>query len=346
MGSPGTRPTHGMSEACIPGLVSTIIPVYNRARMLGEAVNSVLSQSYRQIEIIISDDGSTDDTAAHAASLVERFPGVIQYTRGPNRGPGPAREAGRLLASGEFIQYLDSDDRLLPDKFELQLAVLRSHPQCDIAFGKTRLVDADGRELAAPFKWTGEYRDALFPGLLVDRWWCTHTPLYRRRIVDAIGPWSDLRYSQDWEYDSRAGALSAKVINCGEYVSEHRWHPGSRQTGSGHWLAPRDRVRFLESLFQHACRAGVDRSAPEFRHFARWVFRNARECSRLGDGQAARQLCDLTLLAQGGDSLELRVYRGLAALVGWQRAAKVSERVRSWTGRTSGPETRKQSWMR
>ena len=108
----------------VEGLVSTIIPVHNRPALLRESVASVLSQTYRPIEIIIVDDGSTDETGCEAEALAERHSEVRTIHR-ENGGPGVARETGRLAARGEFIQYLDSDDLLLPTKFELQVAGLR-----------------------------------------------------------------------------------------------------------------------------------------------------------------------------------------------------------------------------
>jgi glycosyltransferase involved in cell wall biosynthesis len=334
-----------MMESIVDNLASTIIPVFNRVAMLEDAVQSVLVQTHRPIEIIISDDGSTDDTAGVSAKLVNDNPDIVRYVHNPNRGPGPARESGRLLARGEFVQYLDSDDRLLPRKFEMQIAALRAHADCGIAYGMTRLISFDGKELAAPFKWTGRNLPTLFPGLLVDRWWCTHTPLYRRSVVDAIGPWSDLRYSQDWEYDARAGALGTRLVNCGEYVSEHCHHEGNRQTGSGRWLSPADRVRFLTELHMHARNAGVSCTSPEMKHFARWVFRNARECGLLGDNASASRLCELAMLAQGHDSLELASYRSLARILGWKRVSQWSEQMRRWTGRPVSRDSQNQSWM-
>src|SRR5437667_5508564 len=92
------------------GLVSTIIPVYNRTTLLREAVGSVLAQTYRPVEAILVDDGSTDDTPQTCRELAQKYPGEVRVVRGENRGPGLAREQGRQLARGEFIQYLDSDD--------------------------------------------------------------------------------------------------------------------------------------------------------------------------------------------------------------------------------------------
>ncbi len=269
-----------------PNLVSTIIPVHNRPEMLRAAVASVLAQTYRPIEIVIVDDGSTDSTPLVGLNLVEAHPQVVRFTRQENNGPGPARERGRSVASGQFIQYLDSDDRLLPNKFTDQVAALAARPDCGIAYGLTRLVDPAGKVLAAPFKWTAREIPELFPGLLVDRWWCTHTPLYRRDVTDRIGPWCDMRWSQDWEYDARAAAMNVQLISCGTYVSEHVHHAGQRQTSGAAWTTDpvrlRNRVALLTALWQNAQQAGVAEDVPERQHFARWSFSIARQCAAQG----------------------------------------------------------------
>jgi glycosyltransferase involved in cell wall biosynthesis len=330
----------------IHNLVSTIIPVYNRPQLLREAVASVLAQTYRPIEIIFSDDGSTDETPDVIRELMEKHPDIIRAVFNKKGGAGPAREAGRRLARGEFIQYLDSDDLLLPRKFEVQVKALHENPECGAAYGITRLIDQDGQVLVEPFKWTGKKMSYLFPGLLVDRWWCTHTPLYRRRVTDAAGAWTDLRYSQDWEYDARIGALGIKLVWCSDLVSEHRTHSKKRQTGHGKWLDPQERVRFFSLLLRHALYAGVPLNAPEMKHFVRWVFSHARQCGEMGDSDTAKQLFELTIRASGGESLGLRAYRTLANLFGWSFAGKLAQFVVRSLNRRTGTQTLKQSWMK
>lgn len=330
----------------IPDMVSTVIPSYNRAHLLRTAVGSVMEQDHCPLEVIVVDDGSTDATAAELDALSQEWPVSFRSVRIDNAGPGPAREAGRLLARGEFIQYLDSDDRLLQGKFRRQVAALRDHPDCGIAYGMTRLVDTDGQELQAPYKWTGKALPTLFPMLLVDRWWCTHTPLYRRQVTDAIGPWSDLRFSQDWEYDARAGAMGVPLAYCPEYVSEHTHHDGVRQTSGGKWLTPAQRVRFFGLLLEHARRAGVGADAPEMRHFARWVFLNCRQVAETGNTDEAIQLLALAADAGGRQSLDMKVFQATARLLGWQRAARAAERARTWLSRSPGRNTLAQSWVR
>jgi glycosyltransferase involved in cell wall biosynthesis len=328
-----------------PDLVSTIIPVYNRPEMLRQAVESVLAQSWRPIEIIIADDGSTDETIAVGRELEQTHPGIVHYLWNPNRGAGPAREAGRQLARGEFIQYLDSDDTLWPRKFEVQIAALRANPDCGIAYGQVRLCREGEPPVETPHKWTGKQLPTLFPWLLVDRWWNTDTPLWRRSVCDAIGPWSDLRYSQDWEYDARAGSLGIKLAYCPEFVCDQGHHALHRQTGGGKWLDPPGRVKFFSLLFEHAIKAGVTLDSPEMKHFSRWVFAHARQCGALGDPQSARVLFELAGKAAGGMPTDMRAYRVLTAMIGWRNTARLASLGHRLLGRSYGVSTLKQSWM-
>lgn len=113
------------------GLVSCIVPVYNGERFLGEALDSILAQSYAPIEIFVVDDGSTDGTS----DVVGRYGEAVQYSRQPNAGPGAARNRGIRQAGGEFIAFLDADDIWLPDKTSHQVAKLRERPELDFCVG-------------------------------------------------------------------------------------------------------------------------------------------------------------------------------------------------------------------
>lgn len=325
-------------------LVSVIIPVYNRFAWIEEALWSALNQTHSRVEVLLCDDGSNGETASAIDRQAKREPDRVRVLHLPHLGAGPTREAGRQAARGEFIQYLDSDDRLHPEKFERQIAALRTHPECGIAYGKTRLIDADGHVLEKSYK-NIQQREFLFPGLLVDRWWCTHTPLYRRELCDRIGPWSDLRYSQDWEYDGRLGALGTKLVFCPEPVSDHRTHGGTRQTGSGTWLKPAEQVRFFASLHHSARAAGVSDQAPEMKHFVRWVFASSRRAACQGDVGSAKTLLRLAIDAAGDQASSLRRYRLISAAAGWRTVARCSESGRALFRKGPGSATRKQTWM-
>jgi glycosyltransferase involved in cell wall biosynthesis len=308
----------------ISNLVSTIIPVYNRPQMIMKAVESVLAQSYRPIEIILVDDGSTDETPGVLDKLAVDYPDIIRVIHKENGGPGLAREAGRLAARGEFIQYLDSDDWLLPEKFELQVRMLRDHPECGIAYGISRLVDEKGNTLTEPSKWTGRRYEYLFPALLVDRWWHTHTPLYRRSVSDAAGPWSKQR-PEDWDLEARMGALRTRLVYCNAVVSCHLEHPSNdRVTRGNRESYLRDEARFLPRLYQCAVQAGVEGDAPEMEHFSRWAFMRARHLGAMGEDDAAWDLLHLAMRSSAKPALSLKLAEVLANTIGWKLTGKLS----------------------
>jgi len=122
-------------------LVSVIIPTYNYGRYLGKALQSLEEQTCRNLEVIVVDDGSTDDTK----SVVARFAPAIVYLYQENRGVSSARNTGLQRASGEFITFLDADDYLLADSLEATAAVLQARPDIGIVFTDTYSCDAEGR---------------------------------------------------------------------------------------------------------------------------------------------------------------------------------------------------------
>jgi hypothetical protein len=335
-------------SAIIPGLVSTIIPAYNRPRMLVEATESVLAQSYRPIEIILVNDGSTDDTGKIAEELARKHPEIVSVIHKKNSGAGPSREAGRLVAQGEFIQYLDSDDLLCSEKFRLQVEALRRAPSAGVAYGWIQLQDEDGVVLPKPYKKSAEVREALFPWILADRWWNTNAPLWRRTLTDQMGPWSSLRWSQDWEYDARAGALRAKLVHVPAFVTIQRQHGGNRQTTAADWMRP-DRIQnrsdLLQALWAHAKAAGVPQDEPHRLHFARWAFAIARNAARAGMTAIA---VDLLAIAQEAAAENGQAQRGivpfrkLGSMVGYRVAGQIFHWIARW--RSNGDLTIRESF--
>ncbi len=313
----------------VTGLVSTIIPVHNRAGLLREAVASVQAQAYQPIEIIIVDDGSTDDTPGVADSLAVGSLGAITVVHQRIAGPGLAREAGRQRARGEFIQYLDSDDLLLPEKFALQVAGLRANPHCGVAYGHTRYRHANGRVEPQPWKGSGVRVATMFPSFLRSRWWDTPTPLYRASVCDAAGPWSDLRLEEDWEYDCRVAALGVALHFCAAYVAEVRDHEQGR-LGRGDALDPTrlaQRARAHHLIYENAKRAGLGAGIPEMEHFSRELFLLARQCGAAGLSSESRELFQLAKDASGAKrarGLDFTLYGLAAGMLGWPLVGRLA----------------------
>ena len=323
--------------AVIPGLVSTIIPVFNRAALLVEAVDSVLAQSYRSIEIVIVDDGSNDATLECAQTFRERHPEHIRVIHQANAGPGAARQRGLDQAQGEFIQFLDSDDLLLPNKFEAQVAALHTHAEAQICYGPSIQEDHSCQppRLDRPMRATGRPQAHLFPMLLLERWWTTSCPLYRRSLLDRIGPWQPWINEEDWEYDARAGATGAPLAWVETEVSIRRIHlNGDHLSSEGH-CDPRklaNRASAQLSLYRCALEAGVNPKGPEMQQFARSAFLLCRQCGAAGLTEESRQLFKLARTASRARKRhqpEFRIYALLAALLGWCRAARLTVSLRA-----------------
>ena len=313
----------------VRNIVSTIIPVHDRPTLLRDAVESVVRQDYRPLEILIVDDGSTDETLATACALAEAHPKEIRVLHQENLGPGLAREAGRVAARGDFIQYLDSDDILLPGKFSLQVAALLATPDSGVAYGFTRYRHADGRAETLPWKGSGATVETMFPSFLRSRWWDTPTPLYRASVCNAAGPWSDLRLEEDWEYDCRIAGLGTKLSHCKAFVAECRDHDFAR-LGHGPALDPTrlsQRARAHALIYGHAVRAGIPVEAPERQHFARELFLLARQCGAAGLAVESRKLFLLAREASGDErarGLDFKLYSAATGVLGWHLAGTLA----------------------
>jgi hypothetical protein len=315
----------------VDSLVSTIIPVHNRPALLREAVLSVLAQTYRPIEVIIVDDGSTDDTGYVADALAQMHP-EVHVMHQENAGPGAARETGRNAAYGEFIQYLDSDDLLLPEKFTLQVTGLRQSQHCAVSYGPTRFYTLGDRPLDVAWKRTGEVIPTMFPSFLQSRWWGTSTPLYRRQVIDLAGPWLNLLNEEDWEYDCRIAAHGVRLHYASTFISEERLAPGPRMSacGASDPVKLESRAQAHRLILAHAQRASISHTTPEMQHFVRELFLLARQCGAAGLVQESAMLFErarIEAAMAGHESWDFRLYALAARVFGWSMAGSLACRV-------------------
>jgi glycosyltransferase involved in cell wall biosynthesis len=309
----------------VEGLVSIIIPVYNRPKMLGEAVDSVLMQTWRPLEIIIVDDGSTDDTRKAAAELSVRNPETVRVLHQKNAGPGRARQTGFEASRGEFIQFLDSDDLLLPNKFELQVSGLRGDAEAGISYGRT-YVRVNGERFP---HWSGEKHREIFPALLTKRLWHTSAPLYRRNALVKVGPWPDGRWMEDLEFDAQAGAAKIKLNYCDEYICEAVEHDEPRLCPPRTADAVRDGISAYLAVLGYAQRTGVARNSPEMQQFSKSLFGMALRANNYRLPREAKDVFDLALTLCLKPRWDYRLFGIATSLLGWRTASRIADLVRN-----------------
>jgi hypothetical protein len=199
-------------------LVSVIIPCYNQARFLGEAIESVLAQTYPHFEVVVIDDGSTDNTSEVAA----RYPGV-RCIRQENRGLAEARNEGIRRSNGGYLVFLDADDRLLPNALEVGLSELKAHPECAFVSGHCRFVDVDGSPLSTPLQTPieGDHYEALLRTCYV---WMPAEVMYQRVLLEYVGGFDPVvSSSADYDLYLRI-ARQYPVHQHSEVVADYRRH--------------------------------------------------------------------------------------------------------------------------
>ncbi len=180
--------------------VSVIIPTYNSAHLLERCIASVLDQTRRPDEIWVIDDGSTDNTPELTERLCALLPGLIHVHRQENAGPGVARNLGIQMARGEWIAFLDADDRWLPTKLEEQLACAETHPAAGLIYSDASVIDSSGRHIANYLADKGPVSGWAFDRLLQSFFILPSTALVRRDALLCVGMF-DTRLRKIEDYD-------------------------------------------------------------------------------------------------------------------------------------------------
>jgi glycosyltransferase involved in cell wall biosynthesis len=206
-----------------------VLPTYNRAHFLPDAIGSVIDQTYRPVELLVVDDGSTDDTREVVEKLAERSDAglTVRFLSQSKHGAPAARNLGLLESRGEFIHFLDSDDLLDPLAIETQFSVLRENPLADLAWssiesfqdGNPPQTSKDSNDVAI------STNEICSPGMVSH----PEAILFRRRALCLIGPWrEDLKRMQDWEYAFRITGLRLK----GAFLKQPYYYARSHDYGS------------------------------------------------------------------------------------------------------------------
>lgn len=251
-----------MSALAQPGsllpVVSVIIPCYNQGRFLADAIQSVLQQTYNGLEIIVVDDGSDDNTPRVASAY-----SAVRSIRQTNQGLSAARNAGVAVSTGEYLVFLDADDRLLPGALQAGLDCLTAHPECAFAVGHFRFITADGSPLPVQ-GWTrvdgGQYSAFLRgEGIAMGA-----TVTYRRGVLTSVmGFNTSLRACEDYDLYLRI-TRTFPVCYHDSLVAEYRQHDRNMSRNPGLMLrsalsALRSQRQYLTGNGDHieAYKAGI-----------------------------------------------------------------------------------------
>jgi glycosyltransferase involved in cell wall biosynthesis len=203
-------------------LVSAVIPTHNHGALVPEAVESALAQTWPNLEVIVVDDGSTDDTLSRLA----RFGNRITVIRQEHRGPAVARNAGIRASRGEWVAFLDSDDLWMPEKVARCVAALEGARDAGVAYTAVRIHELDtGRKYPLPqYTMSGNLARELF---LECKGVNTSTLVVWRPALDKVGLFDEEFFrAQDWDLMVRL-AEQCDYVHVPEILTERRLHSGS-----------------------------------------------------------------------------------------------------------------------
>lgn len=317
-------------------LVSIVIPCYNAERWISHAILSCLEQTYRPIEIIVIDDGSTD----RSLDIIKSYSRVITWETGPNRGGNVARNRGLALAQGKYIQFLDADDYLLPHKIKRQVDFLEQTGAdgvwCDKIFRPryTGKVLPDRMVSLAPP--TAPLLHALLAGFVIQ----TSQLLFRTATVRQVNGWDErLRRAQELDLEIRLALMGADLRYQPSFEVVIIQHDNSLSAAS-HQGAFTSREQVLEHTIVSLTQQGQLTSAYR-RALSEGFYRMARLHShRFNNPQEFRRLMhrawslDPQFTPQHAVVFpEKRIYIWLSSIVGVLMAEHITSTLRQWLGR-------------
>ncbi|MEA5466982.1 glycosyltransferase family 2 protein [Leptothoe sp. PORK10 BA2] len=205
-------------------LVSIVIPAYNAAKFLSEVIQSVLNQSYQNWELLVIDDGSTDNTA-ELVSKYSKKDSRVRLISKENGGVSVARNLGAQLAEGELIAFLDSDDLWLPDKISAHVNYMSSHPQVGVSFARVELIETNGKTTN---KLTDNITDTLQPQDLFysNPTVTTSNLVIRKSVFQALNGFDEsMQYNEDIDLLFRLAIQDKwKIKGIDQVLVQYRLH--------------------------------------------------------------------------------------------------------------------------
>ena len=203
--------------------VSILIPTYNRANLVPRAIESVLAQTYKDYEIIVVDDGSTDNTK----QVLENYKDRIKYFFEPNAGVSAARNLGLKYISGDFLVFLDSDDIIYPDKLQIQTDYLIKHPKVDVVYSGWK--EIDNNSLSIELEYKPDNPANIFKKLIWESYaFPIHAAMIRKTCLKKVPEFdTTLPASEDTDFWVRLALAGYKFGSTPDLVCEYIRTPNS-----------------------------------------------------------------------------------------------------------------------
>ena len=306
-------------------LVSVCIPAYNAEKYIGITINSLLQQTYTNIEIIVVDDGSTDNTKRILENIQDKR---FKYSTGPNKGASAARNKAFLLSAGAYIKFMDADDLLNRQCIETQLMKIVEKPDCIASSKWGRFFAAD----ISDFKLSPEKIWKDMPGIdwlvnsLIDNGSNMMQPgifLIPRQIIESAGTWNEaLSLIDDFEFMVRVITNSAAVLFCDEAVLLYR-------NGVAGSLSGRQSEKHMKSAFT-SLSLGIEKilkikNNPQSRLACANIYQNWAY-QFYPDHQELLKKTEQQIIKLGGSTICMgggKMYILLSRLIGWKNAKKL-----------------------
>ena len=227
----------------MPGspLVSVITPAYNRASFLKETIESVISQDYPNMQYIVLDDGSTDNTK----EILRQYAGRFYWTSHPNMGEARTVNKGFSMAEGEIVGVVNSDDPLLPRAISTVVGAMTAKPDTIVAYPDWDMIDAEGQKIQHIQTYEYDYLNML-------RWHhCVPGPgtFFKKSVIDELaGRDTQFRYVADFDFWLRAGLLG-QFLRVPQTLATFRWHAGGASLRDQGVVMAEEHIRLVRKIF-------------------------------------------------------------------------------------------------
>ncbi len=287
-------------------LVSVIIPCYNAERWLRGAIESALGQTHAITEVIVVDDGSTDGSPG----IMKQFEGKINWLSTSNRGPCAARNVGLKAAKGEWIQFLDADDLLHPDKVRLSLEGGGNYPSAEFVWAPNVSIDENFSMNSSEVK-AQEAFDAKVT-LSQNAWLAYYAPsaaMFRSKFLERVGDWNEsLERWVDLEYHARISALLPYYARLSKPLYFYRQHGGQRISNSNRNHSNIDSA--IKSLTLSRATLEASKISPSIWKSSLWTFylQLARSSGLSGDQRLFTELMQEAAALRGSPKFYLKCY--------------------------------------